>query len=68
MNFELILGVFTMPRTIRRMTEADDGIVSELRAAGYQFIAGPDGFTDEQLQQLLQDRCGPEYTAWIRFL
>ncbi|MHB0936714.1 MAG: GNAT family N-acetyltransferase [Armatimonadota bacterium] len=55
-----------MPLTIRPMSEADEGAITELRAAGYRFIAGPDGFTDEQLEHLLRDRCGLEYTAWAR--
>jgi len=48
------------------MTESDDNAVTDLRTAGYRFIAGPDGFTDELLESLLQDRCGPDYTAWAR--
>jgi len=52
--------------TIRPMTESDDTIITQLRAAGYRFIAGPDGFTDEQLEFLLRDRCGLDYTAWAR--
>jgi len=51
---------------IRPMTESDESIVAELRATGYRFIAGPDGFTDEQLENLLRDRCGLEYTASAR--
>lgn len=55
-----------MSLTIRPMTDSDDIIVTNLRAAGYRFIAGPDGFTDEQLEHLLRDRCGLDYTAWSR--
>jgi len=48
------------------MTVSDDDAVADLRAAGYRFIAGPDGFTDDQVAQLLRDRCGLDYTAWAR--
>jgi len=43
-----------MVTTIRPATAADDQAISDIIRAGYRFIAGPDGLTDEQLAGLLR--------------
>jgi len=43
-----------MEATVRRATAADDRAISDIICAGYRFIAGPDGITDEQLVGLLR--------------
>jgi ribosomal protein S18 acetylase RimI-like enzyme len=55
-----------MAVTIRRATAEDDSAISGLMAAGYRFIAGPDGITDEQLDRLLRERCTENDAATIR--
>ena len=42
-----------MTITTRQMEAADMGRVSKVLTAGYAFIAGPDGFSDDQLDRLL---------------
>lgn len=42
--------------TIRRMTAADEQAVSELLCACYRWIAGPEGYTEEQTGFLLKER------------
>jgi ribosomal protein S18 acetylase RimI-like enzyme len=43
-----------MEAIVRRATAADDQAISDIIRAGYRFIAGPDGITDEQLAGLLR--------------
>jgi len=43
-----------MAVVVRGATAADDQAISDLIRAGYRFIAGPDGITDEQLAGLLR--------------
>jgi len=45
---------YGMATIVRRATAADDHAISDLIRAGYRFIAGPDGITDEQLAGLLR--------------
>ena len=45
---------YAMATAVRRATAADDQAISDIICAGYRFIAGPDGITDEQLAGLLR--------------
>ena len=47
--------------TIRRMTEQDDIAVSQVVSECYRLIAEPDGFTADQLDRMLAERCRPEH-------
>ena len=55
-----------METVVRRATAADDQAISDIMGAGYRFIAGPDGITDEQLARLLRERCTVEDVIGIR--
>jgi len=55
-----------MAIVVRRATAADDHAISDIMGAGYRFIAGPDGITDEQLARLLREQCTVKRAIDIR--
>ena len=52
--------------TIREMTESDATAASRIVSECYRFIAGPDGFTNAQLDALLRERCRPDQMVAMR--
>ena len=54
------------PVSIRPMKASDDKQVSSLVSECWRLIAEPDGLTEEQLNNMLKERCRPEHIAAIR--
>jgi GNAT superfamily N-acetyltransferase len=50
------------------MRPSDASVVSQIVAAGYRFLAEQEGFSSDQLQRLLSERCteGTVRDGWLR--